>query len=122
MNQDAEDLDDGVKKLIGKTISHVWVDMNDGELEFRLSTNNVLHISEQARYAFNLLREAQDVKDELQKKRQHMDERMYVKSLLSLDDTIDCCARIIHKNICLTSRDITRMCKEAKDVLSSRVR
>lgn len=26
MNQDAEDLDDGVKKLIGKTISHVWVD------------------------------------------------------------------------------------------------
>lgn len=44
MNQDAEDLDDGVKKLIGKTISHVWVDMNDGELEFRLSTNNVLHI------------------------------------------------------------------------------
>lgn len=74
-----------------------------------------MHISEQARYAFNLLREAQDVKDELQKKRQHMDERMYVKSLLSLDDTIDCCARIIHKNI-------TRMCKEAKDVLSSRVR
>lgn len=64
MNQDAEDLDDGVKKLM----------------------------------------------------------RMYVKSLLSLDDTIDCCARIIHKNICLTSRDITRMCKEAKDVLSSRVR
>ena len=56
-----------------------------------------MHISEQARYAFNLLREAQDVKDELQKKRQHMDERMYVKSLLSLDDTIDCCARIIHK-------------------------
>lgn len=44
MNQDAEDLDDVVKKLIGKTISHVWVDMNDGELEFRLSTNNVLHI------------------------------------------------------------------------------
>lgn len=44
MNQDAEDLDDGVKKLIGKTISHVWVDMNDGELEFHLSTNNVLHI------------------------------------------------------------------------------
>lgn len=81
-----------------------------------------MHISEQARYAFNLLREAQDVKDELQKKRQHMDERMYVKSLLSLDDTIDCCARIIHKNICLISRDITRMCKEAKDVLSSRVR
>ena len=81
-----------------------------------------MHISEQARYAFNLLREAQDVKDELQKKKQHMDERMYVKSLLSLDDTIDCCARIIHKNICLTSRDITRMCKEAKDVLSSRVR
>lgn len=81
-----------------------------------------MHISEQARYAFNLLREAQDVKDELQKKRQHMDERMYVKSLLSLDDTIDCCARIINKNICLTSRDITRMCKEAKDVLSSRVR
>lgn len=40
MNQDAEDLDDGGKKLIGKTISHVWVDMNDGELEFRLSTNN----------------------------------------------------------------------------------
>lgn len=28
-----------------------------------------MHISEQARYAFNLLREAQDVKDELQKKK-----------------------------------------------------
>lgn len=54
MNQDAEDLDDGVKKLIGKTISHVWVDMNDGELEFHLSTNNVLHIWHHAAvfYAF----------------------------------------------------------------------
>lgn len=147
MNQDAEDLDDGVKKLIGKTISHVWVDMNDGELEFRLSTNNVLHIWHQHQCcecvyladiagvdsvnqlegetvldAYVSYSDGGPVEDELQKKRQHMDERMYVKSLLSLDDTIDCCARIIHKNICLTSRDITRMCKEAKDVLSSRVR
>ena len=81
-----------------------------------------MYTSEQAGQAFNLLREAQDIKKELQKKRQHMDEQVYVKSLVSLDDTIDCCARIIHKNICLTSRDITRMCKEAKDVLSSRVR
>ena len=81
-----------------------------------------MYTSEQAEQAFNLLREAQDIKKELQKKRQHMDEQVYVKSLVSLDDTIACCARVIDKNICLTSRDITRMCKEAKDVLSSRVR
>lgn len=62
MNQDAEDLDDGVKKLIGKTISHVWVDMNDGELE----------------------------------------EQVYVKSLVSLDDTIACCARVIDKHLNVT--------------------
>lgn len=55
MNQDAEDLDDGVKKLIGKTISHVWVDMNDGELEFHLSTNNVLLFG-RSRYMYAHLR------------------------------------------------------------------
>ena len=56
-----------------------------------------MYNSEQARQAFNLLREAQDIKKELQKKRQHMDEQVYVKSLVSLDDTIACCARVIYR-------------------------
>lgn len=46
-----------------------------------------MYTSEQAGQAFNLLREAQDIKKELQKKRQHMDEQVYVKSLVSLNDT-----------------------------------
>lgn len=45
-----------------------------------------MHISEQARYAFNLLREAQDVKDELQKKRQHM--AVYSTLMLLPDTTV----------------------------------
>lgn len=81
-----------------------------------------MYTSEQAGQALNLLREAQDVKDELQKKRQHMDERMYVKSLLSLDDTIDCCARVIDKHLNVTWQDIMHMCREARGAYSSRVR
>lgn len=61
-----------------------------------------MYTSEQARQAFNLLREAQDIKKELQKKRQHMDEQVYVKSLVSLDDTIACCARVIDKHLNVT--------------------
>ena len=78
-----------------------------------------MYTSEQARQAFNLLREAQDIKKELQKKRQHMDEQVYVKSLVSLDDTIACCARVIHKHLHVTSQDVLRMCKEARDAFSS---
>lgn len=81
-----------------------------------------MHISEQARYAFNLLREAQDIKKELQKKRQHMDEQVYVKSLVSLDDTIACCARVIDKHLNVTWQDIMHMCREARGAYSSRVR
>ena len=78
-----------------------------------------MYTSEQARQAFNLLREAQDIKKELQKKRQHMGEQVYVKSLVSLDDTIACCARVIHKHLHVTSQDILRMCKQARDAFSS---
>lgn len=81
-----------------------------------------MYTSEQAGQAFNLLREAQDVKKEFQKKRQHMDEQVYVKSLVSLDDTIACCARVIHKHLHVTSQDIMHMCREARGAYSSRVR
>ena len=81
-----------------------------------------MYTSEQAGQALNLLREAQDVKKELQKKRQHMDERMYVKSIMSLDDTIYCCARVIDKHLNVTWQDIMHMCREARDAYSSRVR
>ena len=81
-----------------------------------------MYTSEQACQAFNLLREAQDVKKELQKKRQHMDERMYVKSVMSLDDIIYCCARVIDKHLNITWQDIMHMCKEARGAYSSRVR
>lgn len=82
----------------------------------------MLYLPEQTRQAFNLLRETQDIKDDLQKKRQYMDERMYVKSVVSLDDIIACCARVIDKHLNVTSRDILRMCREARNVYSSRVR
>ncbi len=81
-----------------------------------------MYTSEQAGQALNLLREAQDVKKELQKKRQHMDERMYVKSIMSLDDTIYCCARVIDKHLNVTWQDIMHMCREARGAYSSRVR
>lgn len=44
MNEDAEDLDDGVKKLIGQTISSVHVDMSDGEVKFYLKSGATLRI------------------------------------------------------------------------------
>lgn len=82
----------------------------------------MLYLPEQTRQAFNLLREAQDIKKELQKKRQHMDEQVYVKSLVSLNDTIACCARVIDKHLNVTWQDVLRMCKEARGVYSSRIR
>lgn len=82
----------------------------------------MLYLPEQTRQAFNLLREAQDIKDDLQKKRQHMDERMYVKSVVSLDDIIACCARVIDKHLNVTWQDIMHMCREARGAYSSRVR
>lgn len=82
----------------------------------------MVYTSEQACQAYCLLREAQDAKKEIQKKRQHMDERLYVKSVTSLDDTIACCARVIDKHLNVTWQDIMHMCREARGVYSSRVR
>lgn len=56
------------------------------------------------------------------KVRQHMDEQVYVKSLVSLDDTIACCARVIDKHLNVTWQDIMHMCREARSVYSSRIR
>lgn len=90
-----------------------------------------MHISEQTCQAFNLLCEAQDIEHELRAKRldlaacEHIDkqaEQTINKSLASLNELVECCARVIHKHLHVTSQDVLRMCKEARGVYSSRVR
>lgn len=80
-----------------------------------------MYPSEQACQAFNLLREVQDIKEDLLQKRQHMDERVYAKSIASLDDMIVCCSRIIDKHLNITWQDILRMRKEVRNAFSFRI-
>lgn len=90
-----------------------------------------MHISEQACQAFNLLCEAQDIEHALRAKRldlaacEHIDkqaEQTINKSLASLNELVECCARVIDKHLNVTWQDIMHMCREARGAYSSRVR